>query len=607
MSDPNPPSRPADDAMPDDASPAEALAGPDGPDGLDDLDGLDGVEDLGPDEDAEAEAAAAVARRRARRRRGRRGEPFPPDPRGPVIAVVAVGIVAGVVALASLVPPADPGTLPPATVRPVDTSSAVCLEPGSAPGATTTNAIAVVPGLEGQDRPGSAALGFVGSAEPVAIDADSSSGALDAAGVSGQVILEDEESPPLLVATEGGLAPGLVAAQYTEGVTGLVRGLASLPCLAPRTSWWFVGGGSTAGRSSSLVLVNPEASDAEVDVVLAGKDGPISAPSVRGIVVPAASRTVIALAEIAPRESFVTWQVTVRAGRVVAGVYDAAAEGFVPEGVEWIPASTDPSTRVIVPGVSGGDGPRQLLLHAPGEVDTEVAVRILAKDGAFTPADLTSIEVPAGTVVAVDLAAVLEGIPATLDLRSDVPIVAGVRQTFPGIAADIEPLDEVSFAAGAPRIASITAATALPAARGTAVRIWIAAPGRGVAPAAGAEVLPDYGADTGAAASSTEDSSVLVRIRILPFPATAGAPPEPIEVEVPRDRTVVVDIPRPDGATWYTAVVEPQGAPIYVAHLATYRGQRGILFTGFPWVPLRTTVSVPTVTERLDVAEPVSD
>ena len=65
MSDPNPPSRPADDAMPDDASPAEALAGPDGPDGLDDLDGLDGVEDLGPDEDAEAEAADALALRRA--------------------------------------------------------------------------------------------------------------------------------------------------------------------------------------------------------------------------------------------------------------------------------------------------------------------------------------------------------------------------------------------------------------------------------------------------------------------------------------------------------------------------------------------------------------
>lgn len=571
--------------------------------------------------------ASPDERRRLRRRRTRVDSAPPPDP----MAWRAVGVVAGVAAVlviaGLLVPTPSADGEQGGSVQPVDSSTAVCPEPGSVDGSRTTSAMTVVPGLPGQDRDGEATIAYLeggdgtgdGSGETLpadegAVAADGQpQGSLQQPGDAAQVVAEESRLPALEVRTLGGLAPGLVAAQTTQDSFSDGRGLSSQACLGPDTTWWFVGGGSTAGRESQLVLVNPESTPAELEVAISGPDGPVSAPRLRGIVVEPRSRVLVRLSREAPRLPGVTWRVTVRQGRVMAAVSDRESDGFVPRGADWIPASVDPATRVLIPGVIGGPGGRQLLVHAPGDLSATVRVRLITAAGSFVPVATPEIEVPGGSVVSVDLDSALQGEDATVDLQSDQPIVAGVRQRHPGVDATAGSLEELSYTAGAALISGDAAVTGLPAERSTGVTVWITAPDDIItierAPDSDMAEMESPG-DSGSADASAEptaapsgepaaDDSVApsaqVSLRILaaspdgePLPAV-----DDIAVSVPRGRLVAVDIPRPEGSAWFTVVATVSEGEVVIAHRALRRNKDGSLVTGYPWRPLRTTVVVP--------------
>lgn len=563
--------------------------------------------------------------RRRLRRRSARGDTTPPADPDAWRKVAIVGGIAAVLVLGGLLVPVPSAQVQEeGAVEPVDSSIAVCPEPGSLNGSRTTSAITVVPDLPGQDRSGAAVIGYLegpGSDDDTDDDEASDDGQIEgeisAPGDTAQVIGQADRLPALEVRTTGGLAPGLVAAQATQDSFTRGRGLSSQPCLAPDTTWWFVGGGSTAGRESELVLVNPEDTPADLEVAISGPDGPVTAPRLRGVVVEPRSRVVLSLAEEAPRLSSAAWRVTVRQGRVMAALLDKEADGFVPRGADWIPASADPATRVLIPGVTGSGGSRQLLVHAPGELTATVRVRLITAAGSFVPDAAPEIEVPGGTVVSVELEDGLQGDNATIDLQSDVPIVAGVRQRHPGIDATRASLDELSFAAGAVPIASRAAVTALPAERSTGVTVWFTAPDDIVdiplpdTSADMADDMSDMSEETSeptapaddsqappepdVADEQVEESPATVTLRILavtpegtPLPSVAD-----ITVAVPRGRLVSVEIPRPEGAAWYTAVATVTGGEVVIAHQAVRRNRDGSLFTGYPWRPLRTSVVVP--------------
>lgn len=560
----------------------------------------------------------AGPRRRPRRRRAPLGTAVPADP----AAWRSVGAVAGIAALlvvVGLVVPAPAGEdIPAGVVEPVDSSITVCPEPGSVDGSRTTSIATVVPGVPGQDREGETSIGYLrGTGTGSDDDSPGSGAAIDgdiaSPGDAAQVVSGETRLPALQVRATGGLAPGLVAAQTTQDSFSAGRGLASQPCLAPDTTWWFVGGGSTAGRESALVLVNPEETPADLEVAISGPDGAVSTPRLRGLVVEPRSRVVVRLSREAPRLPSAAWRVTVRQGRVVAALSDRLTEGFVPQGADWIPASADPATRVLIPGVMGGPGGRQLLVHAPGDLSATVRVRLITAGGSFAPAATTEVEVPGGTVVSVDLDEALQGDEATVDLQSDVPIVAGVRQRHPGIDATAASLEEISFTAGAVPITDFSAVTALQAERGTGVRVWVTVPDDIITierapemPEMDADTMSESPApadDTASAApqadgASTDDSAagaVAVTLRILPV-AVEGQTPTPgddISLTVPRGRLVAVDIPRPEGVEWFTVVAEVSGGEAVIAHRLVRRNKDGSLITGYPWRPLRTTVVVP--------------
>lgn len=299
----------------------------------------------------------------------------------------------------------------------------------------------------------------------------------------------------------------------------------------------------------------------------------------------------------------------------MAALSDRESDGFVPRGADWIPASVDPSTRVLIPGVIGGPGGRQLLVHAPGDLSATVRVRLITAAGSFVPAATPEIEVPGGSVVSVDLDSALQGDDATVDLQSDQPIVAGVRQRHPGVDASAGSLEELSFTAGAALISGDAAVTGLPAERSTGVTVWLTAPDDIItierAPDADmADMDAQANAESGDATTepasaeppsgqgATDDSApspVQARLRILAASPDGEALPaaDDIVVSVPRGRLVSVDIPRPEGAAWFTVVATVSSGELAIAHRAVRRNKDGSLVTGYPWRPLRTTVVVP--------------
>lgn len=620
--DPAPDTPAADGAVSDSAAPEEAV-----PDSL-------APDELAPEamlagevaEPTDADSATQRVRRRRDREQRRRGrprreraaEPAPADPRGPLALLVVAGILLALVGIGSVLPRSTGPQPAVPTLEPVDSSTVVCPEPGAVDGAVTTSTVAVVPGLPGQDREGAAEVTYLrGTGEE---EREEPGIVLAEPGDSGQVQADARRLPPLAVRTVGSLAPGLVATESTIDSYADGRGLSSTACLGPDTSWWFVGSGSTAGRESNLILVNPESSPAEVDISIAGPDGPIVTPALRGLTVDADARVVVRLTREAPRLPSAAWHVTVRSGRVVAAVQDSEVEGFVARGADWIPPSADPSTRVLIPGIMPGRSDRQLIVHAPGDVAATVRVRLITQEGSYVPTALSQIEVPAGAVVTQTLTEALDGQAVTLELSSDVPIVAGVRQRHSGVAAKESPLDEVSFTAGANLITTAAALTGLSADPGTGVTLWITAPpsplpAPGSTPDAtaspGAMESMGKGSDDSADPTATRDDTaasalpgrtpVRVTVEVLPVGTAA---PEPITLEIVPGRVAELRIKRPEGADWYTVVVRPEGGGVVVAHRFSIQGQRGALISGFPWRALRTTVPIPPSLEDISIAVP---
>src|SRR5690606_426684 len=104
-----------------------------------------------------------------------------------------------------------------------------------------------------------------------------------------------DRAPTLLrVAPSDAAALAAAQAQQLDG-EGDLRGLAVTGCAEPTSSAWLVGGATTLGRTTLLLLANPTPVEAEVEVEMWGDAGPISAPGMTGIAVPASGQRVLAL------------------------------------------------------------------------------------------------------------------------------------------------------------------------------------------------------------------------------------------------------------------------------------------------------------------------
>lgn len=187
--------------------------------------------------------------------------------------------------------------------------------------------------------------------------------------------------------------------------------------------------------ATDLVLVNPDTSEAIVDLSLSGADGEIVALGARGIAVgPQSSRT-IALSILAEGEGAVG--VDYRASRGRVGVVART------ESVDVLEATTPstPGREHWLAGIPAGATVATVLVANPGNERATVEVTAHGTSSAYQPEGGSAVTVPAHATIAVDLAASLAGESSGLHITSDVDVAVTLSTGTGGDLASSAPVD----------------------------------------------------------------------------------------------------------------------------------------------------------------------
>ncbi|MFC5826803.1 DUF5719 family protein [Nonomuraea insulae] len=356
-----------------------------------------------------------------------------------------------------------------------------------------------------------------------------------------------EDAKPFVTNGPGGLEAGYL--------TRTAKGLAGIRCTEPTPATWLVGPGP-ANADVRLHLTNADKAPAQADVQVYAAEGPISGDAGIGLEIAPGEHKEIDLKTLAPSADVMSLSVTTVVGRVAVAARTTLEGG----GVDWLPAAAPPSTRVVVPGIPGGGGLRRLLVAAPGETDATVQIKAVSEDAEYAMKGRESLDVPAGSVVALDVTTGVAGSAAALVLTSPTPIVAGLIITGMGERTD------VAFTAGTPSLEL-----------GSAV----------ARNSAGSQLLLTALGGAGK-----------VRVQVVPAKGEPGAPYE-VEVEAGRTREVKL---KAKGD--FAVVVTPVSGEVYGARVVEERQKSGVLITAQPLAPARMWTLLPPLTDTPDVVLP---
>jgi hypothetical protein len=232
---------------------------------------------------------------------------------------------------------------------------------------------------------------------------------------------------PLSIRGIGPLAAGTVGTSSSVSTEGVNRGMASAPCQLPGSDFWFVGASGATGRRDVLELTNLDSVNAEVNVTVYSASGALDLPNARGVVVPARGTTSVYLSLVAPKMRDLALHVESTGGRVAAALRDNASNGKDPGGVDWISPSAPPAKSLVIPGIASGKGVRIITLANPSDLQATATLTINGPNGPFKPAELSTMQIPAGTVKSIRLDPVLRGDPAAVTVSSDQPLTGSTR------------------------------------------------------------------------------------------------------------------------------------------------------------------------------------
>lgn len=249
------------------------------------------------------------------------------------------------------------------------------------------------------------------------------------------------DTPLLLSVPAADQTPLLSGSQSQTAASETLAGFAAASCAEATSEAWLVGGSTAVGQTSLVLLSNPTAVAASVDLTVFGESGVIDAPGASGIAVQANSQRVIPLAGLAPNLNSPVVRVVSRGGQVVASLQQSVIRGLTPGGIDLVGPVGRPSAEqsivgfVVPPALHDETQSNDTDYH-----DDQPAVRVLNLGDA--PSDLTvsvtSDEGGSGTSLVVTLdpgvsseipLAMLTAGSYTVRLSAEQPIVAAARST----------------------------------------------------------------------------------------------------------------------------------------------------------------------------------
>ncbi|WP_425247977.1 DUF5719 family protein [Streptomyces sp. NEAU-NA10] len=349
--------------------------------------------------------------------------------------IAGTAALAAVTGFATLTDPAAPGTdtAKAAAVLPVERTSLLCPAPSTSDLAETTYT-SFTPVTKGTGSDGTAEL----QSAPAKPAAGSAAGGKKktaakpvltpkAPGTPATGDTSGGDAPALIGTAEGKFAPGWTVQETTQVTAGTGRGLLGVTCTAPDTEFWFPGVSTAADRTDYVHLTNPDDSAAVADIELYDKDGAVATTVGEDITVPPHSSEPILLSTLTDeKQDNLTVHVNVRGGRVGAAVQ--ALDDKL--GGDWLAASTDPASSLVIPGIPKDATAVRLVAFTPGDADADLKVQLASPSGLITPAGQETLHVKAGMTTAVDLGGITRGEAGSLVLTptdQSVPVVAAVR------------------------------------------------------------------------------------------------------------------------------------------------------------------------------------
>ena len=229
--------------------------------------------------------------------------------------------------------------------------------------------------------------------------------ALAATAVSGGVVIQ----------ASGSLAEGLEAEQTSAG------SLPTAACTSPGTNFWFSGPGQRTASRIELYLMNAGTQVADVSVDISTDAGPLQETTDTGISVPPHGMIVQSLAGTLHNSRAIALHVRTSVGQVAAAVEESTTGGA---GTS-LPAAQTPARHLVIPGLPGVVGTRELYIAVPGVKDATVQVTAVTSRGSYQPTGASGIDLPGGSAAEITVPS-LGGIPAALRLTANTPITAAV-------------------------------------------------------------------------------------------------------------------------------------------------------------------------------------
>ncbi|MFE5618801.1 DUF5719 family protein [Streptomyces sp. NPDC056470] len=501
----------------------------------------------------------------------------------PTLSLIAVATaLAAVTGFAALTAPdgsATAGAKAPAKL-PVERSSLLCPAPSTSEVAET-DYTSYTPGATGSGsaKPGTAAKAELkaaaGAATPGGTAAKKPAAVKAPATVTepGKPVAAEANgptAPALTGSATGGLAPGWTVQQTTVVPAGGSRGLLGVTCTAPDTDFWFPGASTAKQRQDYVHLTNPDDTAAVADIQLYGAEGELASQLNDGIPVPAHSTVPVLLSTLtgAAPAADVTVHVTTRSGRVGA-VVGSADEKL---GSDWLPATADPASTAVLPGIPADATSVRLVAYAPGEDDAELKIQLVGEAGTIVPAGAESLHVKSGMTAAVELPDLTRGEAGALlltpsDPKKSASFVAALR-----VVRGKGDKQEVAYI---PATAAIGARATVADNRAAGSTLTLTAPG------------------------------AAAQVKVTASAGTGGGTPVSKTVTVKEGTTTKVTELVPAGLKGsYAVTVEPvSGGPVHAARMLALPDDGIPMFTIQTLVDDRGTVEVPRANQDLSVLD----
>lgn len=267
-------------------------------------------------------------------------------------------------------------------------------------------------------------------------------------------------SAPLAI--EGSAGDKLAAAELQQVRTSTLQGTTASSCAEPAHEQWLVGGGTTLGQSSTLVIGNPAQVPATVQVSVFDHEGQIDSSRTTGVLVPAASQRIVSLNGYAPDRESIAVRIESTGAAVTAALGLSQTVDIRSFSVDSVTRQLAPANTLVIPGVTNFSSDEHATDGAaPNSDPFPVKVRVLSVKEAGTASvravmrdgssqSLGEIEFEEGAVIDLAVNSWPEAAQAVV-IDSNVPIVGGVLGS-----ADVPPLHDNAWFAPAPTLPSDT-------------------------------------------------------------------------------------------------------------------------------------------------------